>query len=72
MAACHPAKTAAAYERAIDETISLLRDPTRRALARWAEGLGECGATAGTARRGMGTRFAEELAGLGAEEPAAT
>jgi glycosyltransferase involved in cell wall biosynthesis len=64
LTACAPASTAAAYERAVDETLSLLGDLTRRAVARWASGLAEAGATADTVRRGMGTRFADELAPL--------
>src|SRR5205085_6446182 len=59
---CDPAATAAVYERAVTDTLSLLHDPLRRATARWAGGLAECGASAETARRGLGTRFAEELA----------
>ena len=59
---CSPAATAALYERAVNETLALMGDPLRHAVSRWAEGLAECGASAETARRGFGTRFAEELA----------
>jgi glycosyltransferase involved in cell wall biosynthesis len=64
LAACDPSLTAAVYERAVEETLALLGATTRRAVARWAAGLAECGATAETVRRGIGARFAEELAAL--------
>jgi glycosyltransferase involved in cell wall biosynthesis len=58
---CSPSATADVYERAIRDTLEILADPARRAVARWAAGLAQMGASAETARRGLGTRFSEEL-----------
>jgi hypothetical protein len=61
---CTPEAAADVYARAVDETVTLLDDPVRRAVARWSMGLAECGATIDLARQGLGARFADEIAAL--------
>ena len=56
--------TARAYRHAIDATLSLLRDPARAALARWARAMTDMGADVDTVRRGLGTRYADALEAL--------
>jgi hypothetical protein len=64
LARCTPEAAADVYARAVDETVRLLDDPVRRAVARWSTGLAECGATIDLARQGLGARFADEIAAL--------
>ncbi len=53
--------TANAYVRAIDGTLSLLADPTRRALARWGGALVDLGVTEETLAEGYGLSYARAL-----------
>lgn len=65
--------TARVYAEAIDGTLALLSDPTRRALARWAGALADLGLTEADLERGWGVGYARALAELapprGAEGP---
>ncbi|MGH2740711.1 MAG: hypothetical protein ACRDH6_09555 [Actinomycetota bacterium] len=51
-----------ALERVVEDTLRLLGDPARRAAARWAESLTDCGATLDSVQKGDGGRYAEALA----------
>jgi glycosyltransferase involved in cell wall biosynthesis len=53
--------TARGYAAAIDGTLALLRDPTRRALARWGGALVDLGVTEETLARGYGLSYARAL-----------
>jgi glycosyltransferase involved in cell wall biosynthesis len=53
--------TARGYERAIESTLGLVRDPGRVALSRWAAALADCGADAGAVNRGLGMGYAAAL-----------
>lgn len=53
--------TAHAYAAAIDGTLALQRDPTRRALARWGGALVDLGVTEETLARGYGVSYARAL-----------
>jgi len=53
--------TARAYEEAIDGTLALVQDPTRRALARWAGALVDMGLSEADLDRGYGTTYARAL-----------
>ena len=53
--------TAHAYEEAIDGTLALVQDPTRRALARWAGALVDMGLSETDLDRGYGTAYARAL-----------
>jgi glycosyltransferase involved in cell wall biosynthesis len=53
--------TAHGYGAAIDGTLALLRDPTRRALARWGGALVDLGVTEETLARGYGLSYARAL-----------
>ena len=56
--------TAHAYARAIDGTLALLQDPTRRALARWGGALVDLGLTEADLDRGYGSSYARALDGF--------
>lgn len=56
--------TARVYAAAIDGTLALLADPTRRALARWAGALADLGVTEDALERGYGASYARALAEL--------
>ncbi len=53
--------TAHGYERAIVDTLGLVRDPARRAMARWAGALADLGVTAEHLERGYGLSYARAL-----------
>lgn len=53
--------TARGYARAIDGTLELLQDPTRRVLARWGGALVDLGVTEERLRRGYGLSYARAL-----------
>ncbi len=53
--------TAHAYAEAIDGTLALLQDPTRRALARWGGALVDLGVTEADLDRGYGASYARAL-----------
>jgi glycosyltransferase involved in cell wall biosynthesis len=53
--------TAHAYARAIDGTLALLQDPSRRALARWGGALVDLGVTEADLDRGYGASYARAL-----------
>jgi glycosyltransferase involved in cell wall biosynthesis len=53
--------TAHGYARAIDETLELLRDPTRRVLSRWGGALVDLGVTEERLRAGYGLSYARAL-----------
>lgn len=53
--------TAHGYARAIDGTLALVQDPTRRALARWAGALIDIGVSDEMLREGYGTSYADAL-----------
>jgi hypothetical protein len=55
---------AAAYREAIDVVRTLLADPGRGALARWASGLQSVGVVPKMAASGFGIRYPEALAEL--------
>lgn len=56
--------TARVYASAIEGTLALLADPTRRALARWAGALVDLGVTEADLERGYGVSYARALAEL--------
>lgn len=56
--------TARVYAAAIEGTLALLADPTRRALARWAGALVDLGVTEADLERGYGASYARALAEL--------
>jgi len=49
------------YARAIDDTLALLQDPTRRALARWGGALVDLGVTEADLDRGYGASYARAV-----------
>jgi glycosyltransferase involved in cell wall biosynthesis len=53
--------TAHVYAQAIDGTLGLLRDPTRRALARWGGALVDLGVTEQDLAEGYGVSYARAL-----------
>lgn len=61
--------TAHAYAGAIEGTLGLLQDPTRRALARWGGALVDIGVTEETLGWGYGASYASALREFGAEPP---
>lgn len=71
--AADPAATVRAYAAAIGETLDLVADPARRALARWARALADLGATEADLAAGAGARYAAALEALvaapGAQDP---
>jgi glycosyltransferase involved in cell wall biosynthesis len=67
--------TAHVYARAIEGTLALLRDPTRRALSRWGGALVDLGISEQDLAEGYGLSYAralEEFAVAGAEPPSAS
>jgi glycosyltransferase involved in cell wall biosynthesis len=54
-------RTAHVYAQAIDGTLDLLRDPTRRALARWGGALVDLGVTEEALAEGYGVSYARAL-----------
>jgi glycosyltransferase involved in cell wall biosynthesis len=66
--------TARAYARALDDTLALLGDPTRRVLARWGGALVDLGVTEETLAQGYGLSYARALAdfAVAGPEPPAT
>jgi glycosyltransferase involved in cell wall biosynthesis len=54
-------RTAHVYADAIDQTLTLLADPGRRALARWGGALADLGATSEHVRLGYGLAYARAL-----------
>lgn len=54
-------RTAHVYAEAIEGTLALLADPTRRALARWAGALADLGVTEEHLARGYGVPYARAL-----------
>jgi glycosyltransferase involved in cell wall biosynthesis len=56
--------TAHGYAEAIEATLSLVRDPVRRAYARWAGGLADLGIDDATLARGYGLTYAEAMEGF--------
>jgi len=54
-------RTAHVYAEAIDGTLGLLRDPTRRALARWGGALVDLGVTEDALGEGYGVSYARAL-----------
>jgi glycosyltransferase involved in cell wall biosynthesis len=63
--------TARAYAAAIDGTLALLQDPTRRALARWGGALVDLGVTETDLERGYGVSYARALDAFVVEHEAA-
>ncbi len=59
-------RTAHVYAEAIEGTLSLLADPSRRALARWAGALVDLGITEDDLARGYGVSYARALDEFGA------
>jgi len=53
--------TARVYAEAIEGTLALLRDPARRALARWGGALVDLGVTEEHLERGYGLSYARAL-----------
>lgn len=53
--------TARGYERAIVETLALVRDPARRAMAIWGKALVDAGITEAMVARGYGMEYARAL-----------
>lgn len=53
--------TTRGYVEAISQTLTLVSDPGRRALARWARALTDMGATEGDLAEGAGSRYAAAL-----------
>jgi hypothetical protein len=60
--------TARVYAEAIEGTLALLRDPTRRALARWGGALVDLGITEEHLERGYGVSYARALDEFGGPE----
>jgi glycosyltransferase involved in cell wall biosynthesis len=54
--------TAKGYERAIEETLRLVRDPAHKALAIWGKALADLGADEADLRDGLGVGYARALA----------
>jgi hypothetical protein len=53
--------TAKGYERAIEETLSLVRDPAHKAMAIWGKALADLGADEADLGRGLGVDYARAL-----------
>ena len=53
--------TTRGYERAITETLALVRDPARKALAIWGKSLVDIGITEDEIAEGYGTAYARAL-----------
>jgi glycosyltransferase involved in cell wall biosynthesis len=53
--------TARGYERAITETLALVRDPARKALAMWGKALVDAGITEDMVAHGFGMEYARAL-----------
>ncbi|HLB62652.1 MAG TPA: glycosyltransferase family 4 protein [Actinomycetota bacterium] len=64
--------TARGYVEAIEGTIAMLEDPTRRALARWAGALLDIGVDERQLARGYGLSYARGLESVGGPPPAGT
>ncbi|HEX9123960.1 MAG TPA: glycosyltransferase, partial [Actinomycetota bacterium] len=62
-------RTAHVYAEAIEGTLGLLRDPSRRALARWAGGLADIGVTEDHLDRDYGLGYARALDEFGPNVP---
>jgi glycosyltransferase involved in cell wall biosynthesis len=56
--------TAHGYAEAIETTLALVRDPARRAYARWAGALADLGIDDATLARGYGLAYAEAMEGF--------
>jgi glycosyltransferase involved in cell wall biosynthesis len=56
--------TARGYEHAITETLALLKDPARQALARWAGALLDCGVSEEAMHEGFGLSYMQALTGF--------
>jgi hypothetical protein len=56
--------TARGYEHAITETLALLKDPARQALARWAGALLDCGVSEEAMHEGFGLSYMQALSGF--------
>ena len=54
--------TAKGYERAIEETLRLVRDPAHKALAIWGKALADLGVDETDLREGLGVSYAKALA----------
>jgi len=54
--------TANGYERAIDETLGLVRDPAHKAMAIWGKSLADLGVGEADVREGLGLGYARALA----------
>jgi glycosyltransferase involved in cell wall biosynthesis len=61
-------RTAHAYAEAIEGTLALLVDPSRRALSRWAGALADLGVTEEHLREGYGTSYGRALEGFARED----
>lgn len=57
-------EAARVYTLAIDETLALVSDPARAAVARWAGALGDLGAGTDQVRAGLGGRYLEAMEDL--------
>lgn len=53
--------TARGYERAIEETLALVRDPAHKAMAIWGKALADLGADETNLREGLGVDYARAL-----------
>ena len=62
--------TARGYAEAIETTLSLVRDPVRKAEARWAGALADLGIGEEELRRGYGVGYARALEGFRSDDPA--
>ncbi len=60
-----------AYAEAVEQTLRVVRDPARKAVARWAGGLGEAGLDGHGVARGLGLRFVEAVREFEVEPPTA-
>lgn len=54
--------TARGYERAVDETLSLVRDPAHKAMAIWGKSLADLGVDEADVQGGLGLDYARALA----------
>jgi hypothetical protein len=53
--------TARGYEEAIEQTLELVRDPARKAYARWSAGLADIGVDEALVARGYGASYAHAM-----------
>jgi hypothetical protein len=60
-----PAPAAAALGEVVEWTVAMVRHPVRRALARWAAALADCGVTVETLALGYGRRYAGVVEAIG-------